>query len=44
MLAESGLQGVYRQCSYNGSFRGAYPGAGWRYDADADEFVPPAEP
>lgn len=44
MLAESGFTGDWLQCSYSGSFRGAYPGAGWRYDADADEFVPPAPP
>ncbi len=29
------------QCSYNGSFRGAYPGAGWVYDSVNDIFVPP---
>jgi hypothetical protein len=29
------------QCSYNATFRGAYPGVGWAYDAELDEFVPP---
>ena len=29
------------QCSYSGSFRGYYPGEGWTYDPDIDEFVPP---
>lgn len=44
MLAESGFTGNYRQCSYNASFRGAYPGMGWSYDPDLDEFVPPPSP
>lgn len=29
------------QCSYNGNFRGVYPGAGFTYDPDADVFVAP---
>ena len=29
------------QCSYNGNFRGAYPGVGWSYDSVADVFVAP---
>lgn len=29
------------QCSYNGNFRGAYPGPGWSYDEAGDVFVPP---
>lgn len=29
------------QCSYNGNFRGVYPGIGYIYDADLDEFVEP---
>jgi len=38
------LDGVWKQCSYNASFRGAYPGPGWTYDATNDVFVaPPAE-
>jgi len=28
------------QCSYNASFRGVYPGPGYKYDADKNEFVP----
>lgn len=44
MLAESGFQGTYLQCSYNGNFRGAYPGQGWSYDPDLDEFTPPSTP
>lgn len=29
------------QCSYNGNFRGVYPGVGFTYDAIADVFVAP---
>jgi hypothetical protein len=29
------------QCSYNGNFRGAYPGPGFTYDPVADVFVAP---
>jgi hypothetical protein len=29
------------QCSYNASFRGVYPGVGFTYDADLDEFAAP---
>lgn len=29
------------QCSYNGNFRGLYPGIGFGYDAELDEFVAP---
>lgn len=32
MLAESGFTGTWLQCSYSGSFRGAYPGQGWSWD------------
>lgn len=28
------------QCSYNGQFRGAFPGKGWRYDPNNDLFLP----
>ena len=42
-LADHGIGGTWLQCSYSGAFRSAYPGEGWRYDAEADEFVPPAE-
>lgn len=44
MLAASGFEGTYLQCSYNGNFRGAYPGQGWSYDPSVDEFIPPATP
>ena len=29
------------QCSYNGNFRGVYPGIGYTYDKALDVFVPP---
>jgi hypothetical protein len=29
MLADSGFEGNYLQCSYNANFRGAYPSMGW---------------
>ena len=34
-----GLGWNWKQASYNGSFRGAYPGPGWKYDADSDQFI-----
>ena len=38
------LDGLWKQCSYNGSFRAAYPGPGWTYDPINDVFVaPPSE-
>jgi hypothetical protein len=39
--ASLGLDGVWLQCSYNGNFRGAYPGKDWTYDSELDEFVAP---
>lgn len=36
-----GLPGIWLDCSYMGSRRGKYPGAGDRYDADLDEYVSP---
>jgi hypothetical protein len=33
--------GRWIQCSYNGNFRGCYPGPGFTYDPTADVFVPP---
>lgn len=29
------------RCSYNGNIRGVYPGIGYTYNAQLDEFVPP---
>jgi hypothetical protein len=36
-----GLSGVWIDCSYLGSRRGRYPGPGYRYDEELDEFLPP---
>jgi len=44
MLAESGFTGIWLQCSYNGNFRGCYPGSGYTYDQALDVFLPPAQP
>jgi hypothetical protein len=35
------LDGVWKQTSFNSSFRGRYAGIGFTYDADADQFVAP---
>lgn len=35
------IGGVWKQTSYNGSFRKQYAGIGYTYDADADVFVAP---
>jgi hypothetical protein len=39
-----GIPGTWLQCSYSGSFRAAYPGQGWIYDAELDEFIAPPTP
>lgn len=39
-----GLDGEWRQTSYNAKFRGLYAGIGMTYDSDADEFIVPAAP
>lgn len=36
-----GLDGEWRQTSFNGSFRGRYAGIGYRYDRELDEFIKP---
>jgi hypothetical protein len=38
------FDGVWKQTSYNGNFRGKYAGIGYTYDADLDEFIAPVEP
>ena len=35
------LDGVWKQTSYNGNFRGTYAGIGYTYDEELDEFVEP---
>jgi hypothetical protein len=37
-----GLNGIYKQTSYNGNFRNKYAGVGDTYDAENDEFVSPS--
>jgi hypothetical protein len=41
-IASIGLEGEWRQTSYNGNFRGTYAGIGYTFDGD--EFIAPAEP
>jgi hypothetical protein len=35
------MGGRWIQASYNGKFRGCYPGEGYTYDAVKDVFIPP---
>ena len=42
--ASLGIPGTWLQCSYSGSFRAAYPGPGWTFDATLDEFIAPPLP
>ena len=42
-IASLGLDGLWVQCSYNGTTRGAFPGLGWSYDSDPDIFVAPVK-
>ena len=42
--ASLGLTGLWLQCSYNGNFRGLYPGIGYSYDSVTDVFVAPEVP
>jgi hypothetical protein len=38
------FDGVWKQTSFNGNFRGTYAGIGFTYDAELDEFVAPVFP
>jgi hypothetical protein len=40
-IASLGLEGTWLQCSYSGSMRGMFPGFGFAYDPELDEFVAP---
>jgi hypothetical protein len=40
-IASIGLDGTWKQTSYNATFRGKYAGAGDTYDQELDEFVAP---
>ena len=41
-IASLGLDGTWKQTSYNGNFRGKYAGSGDTYDSELDEFIAPA--
>ena len=41
-IASIGLEGEWRQTSYNGNFRGTYAGIGYTFDGD--QFIAPAAP
>lgn len=36
-----GLEGIWKQTSYNGTFRKHYAGIGYTYDVTLDAFIPP---
>lgn len=40
-IASIGLSGLWLQASYNNNFRGVYPGPGYIYDAELDQFIAP---
>jgi hypothetical protein len=40
-ISSLGMDGTWLQCSYNGNFRGRYPGYDFTYDSELDEFVAP---
>jgi hypothetical protein len=40
-IASLGLTGTWLQCSYNGTFRGCYPGPGYVYVSATDVFEAP---
>jgi hypothetical protein len=40
-IASLGLEGEWRQTSYNATFRKQYCGPGFRYDSEADVFIAP---
>jgi len=40
-ITSLGLDGVWKQTSYNGSFRFNYAGPGYNYDEIRDAFIPP---
>ena len=40
-IAKLGLQGEWRQTSYNSNFRGSYAGIGYTFREDLDMFIPP---
>lgn len=41
-IASIGLDGEWKQTSYNNNFRGYYAGVGYRYDSQLDKFIAPS--
>lgn len=39
-----GFNGVWKQTSFNGNFRGCFAGIGMIYDEESDNFVAPPSP
>ncbi len=37
------IPGMWKQCSYHANFRAAFPGNGWTYSPELDEFIAPTE-
>ena len=40
-IASLGLDGTWKQTSYNANFRGKYAGSGDTYDSESDTFIAP---
>jgi hypothetical protein len=40
-IASMGIEGTWKQTSYNAKFRARYAGIGYKYDATNDEFIAP---
>ena len=40
-IASLGLDGTWKQTSYNANFRGKYAGSGDTYDSELDTFIAP---
>jgi hypothetical protein len=40
-IASLGLDGMWKQTSYHGNFRGNYAGIGYTFDEQRDAFIPP---
>lgn len=40
-IASLGLEGTWKQTSYNNNFRGKYANMGYTYDPELDKFIEP---
>ena len=40
-IASLGIEGEWKQTSYNANFRGTYAGVGYTYDETNDKFIAP---